>query len=181
MSHVRVHVISENNKNGATPALGSVSKPTTTNSPWLILLPGPRSHNRWVRGLSRPNRDILGDTEPNMPKPKHKEGALRVATYIFITTIVIIFDRSHCSHSPLPQVRVHFSTNYPGYHWEGGFLYYHYYLDLTCVGSTSWRKGFQSNKPLELARHERVFLHSFQTINTVHTWLPSTMCDCRGQ
>jgi hypothetical protein len=46
MSHVRVHVIYEDNKKGATPALGSVSKPTTTNSPRLMILLGPHSHNR---------------------------------------------------------------------------------------------------------------------------------------
>jgi hypothetical protein len=33
MSHVRMHVIYENNKKGATSALRSVSKPHTTNSP----------------------------------------------------------------------------------------------------------------------------------------------------
>jgi hypothetical protein len=30
-----------------------------TNSPWLILLLGPRSHNHWVKGLSRRNRDTI--------------------------------------------------------------------------------------------------------------------------
>jgi hypothetical protein len=59
MSHVRIHVINENNKTGATPALGSVSKPTMTKSPRLMILLGPRSHNRRVKGLSRQNRDII--------------------------------------------------------------------------------------------------------------------------
>jgi hypothetical protein len=45
-------------RTSATSALWSVSLLPTTNSPWLMILLGPHSHYRWVKGPSQHNHDI---------------------------------------------------------------------------------------------------------------------------